>query len=310
MASKPGEIDLSDKHAELNDWEYGFTDDFRGEIRLRYATWPKGRTAKRFIIYVNGRTEWIEKYAELPKWLEMPDDCCFLTWDHRGQGASGGERSWVDSYESFARDAASIIEKVVGPLPYVQFAHSMGSLVSCIGVMKGLLHPKSLVLCSPLFQLPQKPMPEILARPVSWLMSMTPFSTSGTGAGKHHKADFENNRLTHDESAFRRIQNTPYPCPSASFGWVNQTYRATDFCHRITAISTIKIPVLVLAGEDERVVDPEGFESWVSQAKTVLKTPLEYHVIPDGRHELFSEAPSIRQLAIDQVKGWFGDFLR
>jgi lysophospholipase len=295
----------------MNDlkWEIATTDDHRGYTKLRYATWPRGRNPSRFVVFVNGRTEWIEKYPNLPEWLNLPDDVGFLTWDHCGQGGSGGERSWIDHYDTYAKDAQRIIQLVVGNRGFIIIAHSMGGLISLYSTMKGMLRPRRLILCSPLFQLPQKPLPEFIARPTSWLLSLTRYSKSGTGAGKHDRAMFENNRLTHDEATFRRIQNSPYPCPSASFGWVSQTYRATDYIHSNAAISGFQTPTLILVGEDERVVDPMGFDRWINKARANSTAAIDYQVIPEGRHELFSETQKIRDQAVNAIRQWASDFL-
>ncbi len=106
-------------------WTVHTTRSSDDRYSIRYALYSKSsQPMRRCIVYMNGRTEWIEKNMELPEWLDLPDDCAFLTWDHRGQGASGGPRASVDSYLDYVLDARRVIEDAIGTTPYAVIAHS------------------------------------------------------------------------------------------------------------------------------------------------------------------------------------------
>ena len=75
-------------------------------LDLRYGTYPTNNKFSKYVLFANGRTEWIEKYNYLPESLDLPKDTGFVSWDHRGQGGSGGARAMVDSYDSYSKDAA------------------------------------------------------------------------------------------------------------------------------------------------------------------------------------------------------------
>ena len=73
---------------------------------------------KTYIIFINGHGEYIEKYDYLPEDLKLPRNYGFLTWDHRGQGASDGEpRLHIESYDKFAKDAQFLVKTLVGNIP-------------------------------------------------------------------------------------------------------------------------------------------------------------------------------------------------
>jgi lysophospholipase len=261
-------------------------------------------------VFINGRTEWIEKNMELPELLQLPEDCGFLTWDQRGQGASGGARAFVRHYDDYVFDARKIIEEVIGNMPYAILAHSMGGLVAMYGCLSGELRPSRMALCSPLFQLPQEPVPSVLAYPIAKLFSNIGLSHLRTGAGSHHKAEFARNKLTHDYQMYRLICESPYRIPSASFGWINETFKACNEIFRNDRISSLSAPTLVLTPEFEEVVDPKGHHSWVTRAKKLAKVDVELSLIHGGRHELLSETLTIRDRAILEIRRWFKDFLR
>jgi lysophospholipase len=140
------------------------TDD---RLDLRYAVhWRGTGEPERFVVLLNGRTEWIEKYDYVAKDLALPSGTAFLTWDHRGQGASGGARSYVESYDDYAEDARRIVAEAVGDKPYALIGHSMGGLIALHATLTGRLSPRALVLLSPLLGLPNEPVPRPLARPL------------------------------------------------------------------------------------------------------------------------------------------------
>ncbi len=111
----------------------------------------------RWIAFSNGRTEWIEKYVDLGRDLRIGKQTGFLTWDHRGQGASGGARAWIHDYETYCLDMAHIISTQIGAKPYNLICHSMGGLIAIDALTRGLIRPRCVVLSSPLLGLRMSP---------------------------------------------------------------------------------------------------------------------------------------------------------
>jgi len=274
---------------------------------LRYGvSLPYGRTTEqmsRFLVFINGRTEWIEKYAHVPVDLQLEDDIGFLTWDHRGQGASGGERAFIEDYDSYSEDSRHIIHKIIKKKPYIVIAHSMGGLIALHATMKGMIKPDALVLSSPLLRLPDKPVPEIFARPIANVLGRIPAAMRvSSGAGAFTKGPFEGNALTSDHDRYEFIKANPYPLGGVKFGWLKATFDAIDFVNDPENLKKMITPVLILTGSDERVVDPTGIQSWIQKAADHTKAKIEFDVIHGARHELFSETPAYYQKAIDLVR--------
>ena len=90
-------------------WKIKFTHGAEN-TKIRYGIYgPSTGNINKFILLVNGRNEFIEKYSYVVQDLKLPPDCAVLTWDHRGQGESSGQTSHCESYEHFAEDARIII---------------------------------------------------------------------------------------------------------------------------------------------------------------------------------------------------------
>jgi lysophospholipase len=260
--------------------------DASDSLDLRYA--KPDTECDRYLVFLNGRTEWIEKYDYLPQDLGLDSSVGFVTMDHRGQGGSGGARSYVHSYDDYADDCARVIEAAVGNKPYSVLAHSMGSLIALYATMRSKIKPERLVLCSPLFGLPDKPVPGPLAKPIAGIMRMVKLGTIGTGAGNHTRRSFAKNHLTHDYARYRRMQATPYPIGSATFGWVRATFEATDYIFARENLGRFRTPTLVMAGGAEEVVKPDAIAKWIQSASDAgCEVSLRW--IPEARHELLSE---------------------
>lgn len=287
----------------------GTTRDAADRTDLRYGILPARTTAKRFVVFLNGRSEWIEKYEYLPHDLDLPADCGFLTMDHRGQGASGGARSFVDSYESYARDAAKVIKEQVGDLPYAVMAHSMGGLISLYATVHHHISPEVLVLGSPLLGMPQHPVPSPLAKPLSALLTRAGLGTVSSGGGSYTNRSFPDNELTHCIDRYTRMQASPYKIPGATFGWVSASFQAIAAIMQAERLGKLSVPTLIMAGTNETVVDPQGFRLFVERAASHAPAPVQLQVIPGAKHELFSEIPRLYTMTLGFTKSFMRDFL-
>ena len=276
-------------------------------LSLRYGLFqPNGHEIETCVVYLNGRTEWIEKNMDLPELLGLPATCGFLTWDHRGQGASGGERSWIDSYESYVSDARKIISHAIGRTPYVILAHSMGGLIAAYGTVSHVLSPRAMALASPLLDLPNK----TLAKPLAKLIAKTGLSKTSTGGGSYHRHTFRGNRLTHSREMFDVVRNTPYYVPSASFGWVDATFDASKYIFDPEKLRNFKTPTMVLSAEQETIVDPTAHKTWIDLIRrTCPDSKAELANIAGARHEIFSEVPEVRDRGIEVVRDWLLPYL-
>lgn len=277
---------------------------------LRVGFLPGRETTRRAIVFLNGRAEWIEKYDHLPDDLKLPDDCGFLTLDHRGQGASGGARSWVKSYDDYILDAAGVISEVIGTIPYALLSHSMGGLIAMYGTLRGILTPQSLVQCSPLFRLPPEPIPPWIGRPVSKVVTAIGLGRLSTGGGAHHRATFAKNKLTSSKERYAIIQKSPYLLPPATFGWAYETLVATRYIFTPENMARLSSPTLFLSGTQERVVDPTGSFDWVQLAHQNCQADVRLEIIEGAKHELLYEREDYYGKSLALAKDWFKPFLR
>lgn len=277
-----------------------------GILDLRYGVlWEGPGDPERYLLLINGRAEWLEKYCYVPGDLGLPSGTAVLAWDHRGQGLSGGARAFVDSYDSYAADAATIIKAVVGTKPYAAMAHSMGALITLYATLTGRIQPRSIVLSSPLLGLPQRPIPPVVAKPLSKLLTRCRLGPVSSGAGGFTEAAFAANDLTHHAGLYQRMQaEERFKIPGATFGWVAATFNALDLCHDPQRLAALTVPTLVLSAEYESVVDPEAARLWAFSAAKHAKTEVQHRIISGARHELWSEIPTYYEPTLNAIRGW------
>lgn len=278
---------------------------------IRFGVHQRGQQpVRRAVAFANGRSEWLEKYDFLPDLLQLPEDCVFVTWDHRGQGASDGVRAGIDHYDTFVRDMQAIFQTAIPNIPYVLMGHSMGGLISLYGTLTGKLHPKSVALSAPLLLMPETIMKRPLASKVARLMNRGPLRNVSIGAGNFEKSSFARNPLTHSAENYQKLQNAPYKVPSPTFSWVNASFEASAVVFDEERVRKLNAPVLIMGGSEEVVVDPKGFSSWMQLAHRVTQTSTRYELIPGARHELFNEIPQYQHRATELTRLWFAEFLK
>jgi lysophospholipase len=290
-------------------WNVDFFTYQNGD-RIRYATYQSANAKnEKWIILLGGRTEWIEKYNYVAEELGR-DGWKILTMDHRGQGLSGGRRGHVDDYRQFALDLQNVIAKALPPrAEYAILAHSMGGLIALYAQVHGLVQAKALALSSPLFLLPNAPIPRFLAKPITKVLTRLGLGKVASGGGSFDKGPFAGNSLTSDQARYERMCLNPYPVPTPSFQWVAATFAAIADIFDPDLIKDLICPVLVLGAEEETVVDVKGLTFWEALAKDSSSASVELHMMKGARHELLSEAPAIYSKVMNAYKEFLKKYL-
>ncbi len=288
--------------------EYFWTSSAGDVNEIRYATaLVRGQTAssvKSWILFLNGRSEWIEKYTYIARDFELGPDVGFLFLDHRGQGASTGVRGHIDSYDTYVDDIKKIVAKIIDAKSYILVAHSMGCLIGAYALGKNILKPQKAVFLSPFFGITDDPLPAKLATYVTATIMALRLGSKRAMGGAFEKHPFPGNRLTHDPVKYQLSKDSPYKLPPPTFAWIAATFAAQEFVAKPESIKNITCPVLVLASSDERCVNPRAIDRWVQSAAKVSPALIFYVRIQKARHELLSEVPEVYEAALLQIKNF------
>ncbi|MBP9708095.1 MAG: alpha/beta hydrolase [Oligoflexales bacterium] len=256
------------------------------------------------IVFCNGRSEWIEKYKQLPLDLNIANSALFLTLDHRGQGGSAGFPFHIDSYETYVQDLKNVIELAFSDttqsINYGVLAHSMGGLIALFATLQGYIKPQFLILCSPLLELPDDPFGHRINCLLAQFLTTIGLGKTRTGAAK--ALHFEDNLLTQSKARFEELIASPHQSKRPTFAWVYATYKAIEIIQSPKYLAQLNMPILVLGGTEEKLLNYSSFKNWAEKANKHAKAKIVYKDIASGRHELLFEKENIYQATLAEIE--------
>ena len=216
--------------------------------RLAYRSWPVPGAAITFAV-VHGLGEHSGRYERFARGMARFQMGTYAV-DLRGHGQSQGQRGHVDSWSQWVDDAAAFVRHVQELVPgeVVPLGHSFGGAVLLSTVLAGKVsQSKRFVLSSPALRLK-------VAVP-AWKMTLGRVASRVTP------------RLS--------MSNEVDPGTVSRIPEVVEAYRTDPLVHSKISSRTytellraqkdifarageIKVPFLVLAGTDDRLIDPQG----------------------------------------------------
>ncbi|WP_194757505.1 alpha/beta fold hydrolase [Aliidiomarina indica] len=273
---------------------------------------------KAWVLVSPGRVESYLKYQEVALELVAAGYSVALI-DHRGQGhserlTSHHEQGHVNQFIDYAHDFERWIAELtprMSDLPVHILGHSMGGAIATMYAQNKPHNIASLVLSAPMFGINTAPWPQWFAAPLTRsLTALNRLITPGKfwyapGTGDYQKLPFAENKLTHSEARYEHFSRMYTDFPQIRVGgptthWVTEALEAAEQC--IAHAHKIEIPILVLSGTADKIVDPRGhqiFASRLTHEKSRLKE------IPGSYHEILMESDERRNMAIDAALEFF-----
>ncbi len=241
-------------------------------VRLTHCAGPAPR---RTLVIVHGAGEHSQRYEHWARLLAQ-HNWRVVSLDHRGCGLSGGLPGHVDRFEQYLSDLDQVWHALaLEPQETILFGHSLGGLISVRYAQTRPNSVRGLVLSGPLLALQLK-VPvwkRTLARLCSVLAPRTRFQTT-----------IRTDQLTRDPAAQEVRENDPLRCRSVTANWYFQVLDAMvaawDEVDRLT------LPVLLLQGDRDEVVNPEAATKWWLTLPAPDKT---LRLLSGHLHELLSE---------------------
>ena len=286
-------------------WQQREEGEFRGvdDRNIGWVSLTKPNHDK-VIVMINGRIESYWKYQELFYDLFQQGYDIF-SLDHRGQGVSDRlvddtELGHVEEFVHYVEDFTTFIDTVVAPCGYQQhymLAHSMGGTVGSLFLEQRPDFFDSAVLSAPMhgINLTQwmKPIASPFARVVEQLQRQPNYAP---GQVPYYPKPFLDNKLTQSEVRYQWFRDLYEHKPELKVGgpsarWVWQGMAAAKQC--IQHAYQIKVPVLLLQGSDDTVVDNSAHDVF-HRAMTQSGGECEIKVIHGARHELVFEQDKYR----------------
>ena len=283
----------------------GFLKARRG-VKLRFAHWRSALKQRYGTVCIfPGRSEFIEKYFEVVGELRRRG-FAVAALDWRGQGGSSrllsdALKGHVKDFAHYQEDLSLFMNEVVlpdCPPPYYALAHSMGGAVLLkAGTQKGCWFAR-MVLTAPMLKLVGLPLSQSTLGRLTTAMAWCGLARNGVPGGmKEYLASqvFEGNPLTSDRERFFRNLSVLTAAPQLSIGpptvgWVRGALAAMADVAKYEFPPTMRVPVLLLAAGEDRIVSSKAIED------LSLYLKVGTHILIRGaRHEILQERDSVRE---------------
>lgn len=290
---------------------------FGGEknISIHYKTYLQAN-AKNCLVILPGRTEPVEKYAEVVFDLSQTSagkNLNFFLMDHRGQGSSGRMKSpsdmgYVDHFENYVKDVWTFVQdQKLEERCEKRFllAHSMGAGIATAFV---LAHPDyfhKMALTSPMLKIMTKP----YAYPVAKMIVKTS-TLLGRGAkfapgqkGYNPDTTFEETTETTSPVRYKMMTSIFEKYPKTKLGgasnkWILETMKGTNAVRSL--YHQISTPLLVFHAGVESYCEPSEMIKLCEEAVNCTRT-----LFPTSKHEVLMDRDINRSKAIDSIAEFF-----
>ncbi len=280
----------------------------RGDgAKLRVGVFERGATPKNWLLLLHGRSEFIEKYAEVILELQARG-FDVVTMDWRGQGLSTRPladepmKGHIDSFQTYFDDLDALWAEVLegelgvsGPVPIL--AHSMGGHIS---LRYAALRPERVAKLSTtaaMVDLPTMGLPKWVARGGAKLMRKLrgpePYFI-GQRPQVPEDFQFALNTVTKDKARFEADMAWLKACPALTLGgptlgWVVAAIQSIEETERADFGPKLTMPILLASARGDRVVPYEAHDDLAARLPncTFLK-------IEGSEHEVLRERDAIR----------------
>ena len=263
--------------------------------RIYYQYWLPKNQPKAAIVICHGLAEHGGRYKNVVDYF-VPLGYAIYAADHIGHGRSEGRRTYVEAFYDYVDTLQKfLLNKDLPSFPPKAFllGHSMGALIAAVYVLK---HPNNFngaIFSGPAFKVPKtiSPLTLILGE---WVACFFP----KVGLVKI-RADF----LCRDPCIVREYLRDPLVYNGRATAKLLWEIVKTTASVRESAFK-IELPVLILQGAADKLVDPEGATEIYDTINSKHKTIKTYSGL---YHEIFNEPE--KQIVLEDVRTWLESFL-
>lgn len=248
-----------------------------GNHNLYWKGWLPDSQPKAIILVAHGLGEHINRYTNLVNNV-VPRGFAVYGLDHQGHGKSEGTRCYIDRFQVFIDDLKSfydIVHKENAGLKIVLLGHSMGGLIATSFAEQHQQDLSCLVVSAPLLKPGDSIAPAIIVM-ARVLSVLTP---------KMGVQALDSTFLSHDKSVVEAYDKDPL----VFRGKITARLGSEMFSTMVKveqAMSSLTLPLLIMQGSEDKLVNPEGAKTLYAKAGSGDKTLKFYEGF---YHEIFNE---------------------
>ena len=258
--------------------------------RMYWQAWRSASPAKAVLIIVHGLAEHGGRYMNLVNRF-VPAGYHIYALDHIGHGRSDGKRCFVKHFDDFTDNLHTFVHFVKEEafhIPIYMVGHSMGGLVTAAYLVKQQVRLAGAVLSGPLAKIPQHISKStiISGRIISQLLPgfrLIPLDGDGVCRDPKVVDAYENDPLVFRGKITARLGS-------------ELLLALLDLKNEM---SKIKLPLLILQGGEDRLVDADGAQLLFDQVQSEDKT---LKIYPELYHEVFNEPE--KEMVLTDMENW------
>lgn len=265
---------------------------------LFYQTWQTPNPVGTVVV-THGLAEHSECYHYFAQVLNK-SKWNVIGWDMRGHGRSEGKRGYVENFEDYVADHKILTEflfkneKVAKVGPVVNFAHSMGGLITLHSLIaNGDMGYRATCFSAPLLGVGVD-VPKMKERVAQWAGKWLPKLTL------YNEIRYED--LSRDEEVLKAYERDPLRHDKISphvFLGMLESMQVT-----FKNVGSIQIPFLMQLSGRDKIVSTAVAESFFEQLSTPKKT---LHIYPDSYHEIYNDLD--KDLAFRHLKEFLSEMV-
>jgi alpha-beta hydrolase superfamily lysophospholipase len=262
----------------------------RNNFSLYRQAWLPDGAPKAILLVVHGIAEHSGRYTNLVNYF-VPKGYAVCSFDLRGHGKSDGKRSYVERFSYYLDDLQTFFSLVRAENPNAKIfmvGHSMGSTIAIDYVLTHQNEMNGLIISGTTLKLGSSinQATKLLARILSVLTPKMGVST----------LDFAG--MSRDKAVVEAYINDPLNYTgklSARFG--TELLKTMGMLQK--RLSEITIPILIMQGSQDRIVDPSSTKLLYDGVSSKDKTMKIYEGF---YHEIFNDPE--RQQVFADMEGW------
>jgi len=257
------------------------------DMRIYFQNWLPEGEPKAILLIVHGLAEHSGRYMNLVNRF-IPLGYAVHGFDHPGHGKSDGTRVYVERFEDYIDTIKIYFDRVRPAKPVFLVGHSMGGLIAALYLLDHQREMTGAVLSGPAVKVPEEITPTIALVGKVFSALMPRFGLLGLDA----------EGVCRDPAVVQAYISDPL----VHSGKITARLAAEmlkAMQHISTQASKITLPMMIVQGSADRLVDPAGARMLYD---TVGSTDKEIKIYEGFYHEVFNEPE--RERVLHDVERW------
>ena len=256
-------------------------------LKLHWQGWDPEGSARATLALIHGLGEHAGRYWHVAEHLTA-HGISLHTIDLRGHGRSEGPRGHTPNLQQWMDDNRQLVERTPGSLPRFLYGHSLGGVLA---LAYGLHLPEQLagVIATGPSLRRKFEVPAIKTMLGKLLSNLWPAFTQHSGLDPQD--------ISRDPDVVQAYIDDPLVHDWATARlYIDATFAGED---ALAQASNFTLPVLIIAGEEDRIIEPSACEEFHRSAGSTDKT---LRIWQHLHHEVHNEPEKVQVL--DEMAGW------